>query len=102
MNMNMINGILRALVPAGVAYAVGRGWLSESSAASVAAAIIAIGSAGWSIHSNTPSSTLSQASAIPEVKQIIVTPTTPSSAVGIAASDSQQPKIVSDASVKGN
>ncbi len=52
MTWNQVNGILRALVPAVLAYAVGRGWLSQGSAGEVGAAIITIASAGWSIHTN--------------------------------------------------
>ena len=52
MNMNIISGVLRAVVPALIAYVVGKGWLSTSSAADVSAAIIAIISAGWSVQSN--------------------------------------------------
>jgi hypothetical protein len=51
-DMNVISGILRAIVPAIIAYAVGKGWLSQSSAADVTAAIIALASAGWSVKSN--------------------------------------------------
>ena len=52
MDLNIVNGVLRAVVPALVAYLVGRGYLSQSSAADVAAAIIAIASAGWSVKTN--------------------------------------------------
>ena len=52
MDMNVIAGIVRAVVPAVVAYLVGKGYLSSSSAADVGAAIIAILSAGWSVKSN--------------------------------------------------
>lgn len=51
-NMNQVNGVLRALIPAVLAYAVGRGWITESSAGEVGAAIVTILSAGWSIHTN--------------------------------------------------
>ena len=53
MNMNVINGVLRAVLPAAIAYVVGKGWLSSSSAADVTAAIIALLSAGWSVQTNT-------------------------------------------------
>ena len=53
MSMNVINGVLRAVLPAAIAYVVGKGWLSSSSAADVSAAVIALLSAGWSVQSNT-------------------------------------------------
>jgi hypothetical protein len=51
MNSNLssvVAGIAQAVVPALVAYAVGKGWLSQSSAADVGAAIITLLAAGWS------------------------------------------------------
>ena len=59
MDTNVINGIVRAIVPAIVGYAAAKGWLTQSGAADVAnaivAAIVALASAGWSIKSNMPS-----------------------------------------------
>lgn len=52
MDTNTINGVLRAIIPAALAYAVGKGWISQSSAADVGAAALAIGAAIWSIISN--------------------------------------------------
>ena len=49
---NVIGGILRAVVPAMVAFAVAKGWLPQSSASDVATAIITIGAAGWSVKTN--------------------------------------------------
>jgi hypothetical protein len=48
MNANMLAGIAQAVVPAIVAFAVGKGWLSQSSAAEVGAAILTLLAAGWS------------------------------------------------------
>jgi hypothetical protein len=45
-------GILRAIVPGAVAYAVGKGWVPAGSAADIGAALIAIGAAAWSFISN--------------------------------------------------
>lgn len=55
MDLNTINGVIRALVPAFCAYAVGRGWISNSSVADITAALIAVAAAGWSIKTNAPS-----------------------------------------------
>lgn len=49
--MDKFAGILRAIVPAGVAYAAGKGYIASGSEAEVAAAITAIFAAGWSITS---------------------------------------------------
>lgn len=55
MDMNVVAGVVRAIVPALVAYLVGKGWLTQSSAADVSAAIIALFAAGWSVKSNVKS-----------------------------------------------
>ncbi len=54
--MNIINGVLRAIAPAALAYAVGKGWISESSTGDIMAAITAIGAAAWSVATNRPTS----------------------------------------------
>ena len=52
MTQNQFMGILRAIVPGAVAYAVGRGWISASSAADIGAAVVTLAAAGWSFVSN--------------------------------------------------
>ena len=52
MNSNQLSGILRAVIPGVIAYAVGKGWVSASSAADLGAAVITIVMAGWSVYSN--------------------------------------------------
>lgn len=50
---NTINGILRAVIPAIVAYAVGKGWISQSVGAEVGAALITVAASVWSVTSKT-------------------------------------------------
>lgn len=52
MNLNAYMGILRAIVPGLVGYLAGKGWITQSEAADIAAAIITLGAAGWSIVTN--------------------------------------------------
>jgi hypothetical protein len=52
MDANTISGVIRAIVPAALAYAVGKGWVSQSSVADITAAAVAVGSAVWSVFSN--------------------------------------------------
>lgn len=52
MDMNSVNGVIRAVVPALLAYAVGKGWISAGSVGDITAAIVAVASAVWSITSN--------------------------------------------------
>ena len=49
---DQIAGTLRALVPALVAYLVGKGWIPAGSAADIGALILAAGAAGWSVFKN--------------------------------------------------
>lgn len=52
-DLNTVNGIVRAVVPASIAYAVGRGWVpANTSAPDLTAAVVTIIAALWSIHSN--------------------------------------------------
>lgn len=52
MTQNQFMGVLRAVVPAALAYAVAKGWVSASSSADLGAALITALAAGWSIASN--------------------------------------------------
>jgi len=52
MKQNQFMGILRAVLPAIVAYAVGKGWLTDSQAADVGAAVLTLAAAGWSVYTN--------------------------------------------------
>lgn len=52
MNGDQFTGVVRAVLPALLAYAVGKGWISTSSVADVTAAIVAVAAAVWSIWSN--------------------------------------------------
>lgn len=54
MDSNSIAGVIRAIVPAVLAYAVGKGWIGETSVTDITAACVAIASAVWSILSNRP------------------------------------------------
>jgi hypothetical protein len=59
MNSDQITGIIRALVPALLAYFVGKGWIPGSSVPDITAAVVAILAALWSVFSNTTSHKLS-------------------------------------------
>ena len=52
MDINTINGIIRAIVPALCAYLVGKGYISAGSVGDITAAIVAVAAALWSIKSN--------------------------------------------------
>ena len=52
MDMNTMNGVLRAVVPAMLSYAVGKGWLGADSVGDITAAASAVLAAIWSVMSN--------------------------------------------------
>lgn len=52
MDLNTINGVLRAVVPAILAYAVGKGWITQSMVGDITAAVVTLVSAGWSVKTN--------------------------------------------------
>lgn len=52
LDQNTINGVLRALIPAVLAYAVGKGWIPAGAVADITSAAVAIGAAIWSVLSN--------------------------------------------------
>jgi hypothetical protein len=93
MNSNVVNGILRALVPGFVAYAAGRGWISAGEAGEISAAIITLGAAVWSATTNTDSAKIASVTAMPDVSKIIVKAGAVDGAAA-AAADPAQPKVV--------
>ena len=99
MNKNQITGIARALVPAIIAYIVGKGWLSQSSGGDVAAAIIALISAVWSAQTNTDASAIKTVAAMPDVKAIVAGPN-PGDGVAAAVADPEQEKVIPSSQVK--
>ncbi len=54
MDINSVNGVVRAIVPAVLAYCVGKGWIAETTVADITAAAIAVVAAIWSLVSNKP------------------------------------------------
>ena len=54
MDINTINGVLRAVVPAICAYAVGKGWIAAGTVGDISTAVLAIAAAVWSVISNKP------------------------------------------------
>ena len=51
MDRNTINGVLRAVVPAVLAYLVGKGYVAETAVADITAATVAVAAAIWSVFS---------------------------------------------------
>jgi hypothetical protein len=58
MGTDQFTGILRAVIPAVVAYVAGKGWLPADTAGSIGAGLITILAAIWSWKTNTPGKTV--------------------------------------------
>ena len=94
MNRQQLTGIARALVPAIIAFIVGKGWLSQSSASDVSAAIIALLAAGWSVQTNSDANAIKTVAAMPDVQKIVpIANVVSTSAIAVAAADPTQPKV---------
>ncbi len=52
MDWNVVNGVLRAIVPALLAYAVGKGWLAQAQVGDITTAVVTLVAAAWSIYTN--------------------------------------------------
>lgn len=70
-DLNTINGVIRAVVPAIMAYVVGHGWIGQGAVSDITAAALALAAAGWSIHTNRPPQVVMQAATVPDVEKII-------------------------------
>ena len=54
MNSDQIGGMIRAILPPFIAYAVAKGWVNAGSADWIVSSVIALAAAGWSIWTNKP------------------------------------------------
>lgn len=67
MTWDQIAGPLRAILPALLAFAVGKGWINAGSADWIVTSILAVGAAAWSVWSNRPAAVAASAQALPGV-----------------------------------
>lgn len=58
MNSDQVSGILRAVVPAALSYAVAKGWITTSMVGEITAALVTLSMAAWSIHNNQTGKTI--------------------------------------------
>ncbi len=58
MGTDQFTGILRAIVPAVVAFVAGKGWVPADTATNIGAGVIAILAAIWSWQTNVPGKTV--------------------------------------------
>lgn len=68
MQSDQVTGVLRAILPAIIAYLVGSGVIPAGAAADISAAALAIFAAGWSWYSNSKQSKVAAVAAMPETK----------------------------------
>jgi hypothetical protein len=93
-NYDQIAGLARIIVPVGVSYAVGRGWISASGAGDVTTAFLTIGASIWTILAHTNSAKLAAVEAMPNITKIVVDRAAPEdSDAKEAANDQGRPKV---------
>jgi TRAP-type C4-dicarboxylate transport system permease large subunit len=97
MNQTQVLGIAKIIVPVVITYAVGRGWVSESAAGEITAAIVTLIAALWSFEAHTDSANLATVEAMPDVKTIVVSRTS-TDGVAAAAGDPTRPKVETELS----
>lgn len=54
MDLNVVNGILRAVLPGILGYLAGKGLISQGSIPDIVAAVVTLAAAAWSVASNVP------------------------------------------------
>lgn len=54
MGTDQITGIIRAIVPALLAYAVAKGWIDAGAVGAIGAAVVTLAAAVWSYFTNQP------------------------------------------------
>jgi hypothetical protein len=79
MTWDQVAGPLRAILPAILAFAAAKGWISADSSGWIVTSIVTVGSAIWSIWSNRPAAIAANAQALPGV----TVTTTPAAAPAI-------------------
>jgi hypothetical protein len=104
MNPSQYYGILRIVLPAAIAFVVGKGWITQDMVTEIIGVLAAIvGASGVSVAANTTSSLAQTVASTkdsegqPAVK-VLVSPTAPASLLQLA-SDTSVPEIVHAASV---
>ncbi len=74
MNVNQVNGILRAIVPAALAWAVAKDWVTQNTVTDVTAAVVTIGAAAWSIYTNSNKALVASVQTIPAAQVAVSDP----------------------------
>lgn len=93
MNQAQILGALRTILPAVLMYAVGKGWISQSEVADLAAAVATLVATGFSVWNHTEANTVAAANDLPGVAGVI----TKHTAEGVALANSVPSSTVAPA-----
>ena len=97
LNQAQVMGILRAVVPAAIAFAVGKGWIPSADSAGITNSILtlaaALGAATWAATSRTDNANIKAVAANPDVAQIVIKPSAVDGTAA-AAADPTLTKVV--------
>jgi hypothetical protein len=92
MNYDQFTGVLRALLPAMLAFAVGKAWIPSAAVGDISAAVLAIAAAVWSFLNNRTTAKAAAVSETPGVK-VVVAQNAPEAMKELAA-DTTVPNVV--------
>lgn len=93
-NLDQVLSAVRWIIATGGGYAVGRGLVTTEQLTYIGGAAAALVPLFWSMFVHTDSAKIASVTALPEVKQVVVTQAASAdSAAGAAAVDPLQPKV---------
>lgn len=95
MNQDQVLSAVRWLLTGVGGYAVGRGWITTDQLTYIGGAAVAIVPLVWSFFVHTDGAKIAAVTAMPEVKQVVVTPAAPDTAAAQAAASISEPKVTS-------
>lgn len=93
-NLDQLQGSLRNASTAVIAFAAGRHWLGEDTAALLLALLPLVGPFIWTFLAHTTSAKIAAVEAIPEVKAIVVDKPSEESALQAIVNDDTRPKVI--------
>lgn len=74
MNSEQLASLLRTILQVAGAFIVGRGWVDESTVASIGGALVTIAVTAWGLYARRNAGLVASAAAVPSVQTIVAAP----------------------------
>lgn len=74
MTQDQFTGLLRAILPGILGYLAGKGLIPGDQVGPIAAALVTLGAAGWSVYVNQKTQQIAAVARMPEVQTIVADP----------------------------